>query len=295
MNEVLKKGTIVLAVAAIGAAVVLGGCSKKDDASKSTTTGTATAATTGATDASGQAVLAPPTSVKTVPTPTTKPGDTSTTGSNQSVTVGGKTEAEWKAALPGLQQAAKASPTDVQALQDLAVAQYQTKDYAGAVATYEQMLKVKDDPTVRNNYANVLRDAGQADAALVQYNLAIKGDTTLTIAYINKASLLASKNRQADAMAAYDALIAANPTYYGGYTSKARLLAAEKKVDEAVKVLNGLIVAAPAYAAAYTTKAQILADAGRKAEAIKALDEGLAKVSTADQARLNAVKKQLGG
>ena len=218
MRHVLKRGTIVISVAALGAALVFAGCSKKD-ASTSTTTGTGTSSTAaGTTDASGQSATG---------TPTTRPGTSADTSSNKVVTIGGKTEAEWKAALPALEQAAKTSPANTQALQDLAVAQYQLKDYTAAAATYQKMLKLKNDPMTHNNYANVLRDSGQADAALAQYDLAIKGDPMLTIAYVNKAGLLAATNR--------------------------------------------------------------------KAEAIKALVAGLAKVSTADQDRLNALKKQLGG
>jgi len=258
MNETLKRGAIALAMAAMGVAVVLGGCSKKADTSQPITTVAASASdasggTTAATDASGQPAVTPSTA---------KPGQsTATSTGDQRVTVGGKTEAEWKTALPGLEQAAKASPTDTKALQDLAVAQYQLKDYAGAAATYQQMLKIKDDPTTHNNYANVLRDSNQTDAALAQYDLAIKGDAALTVAYANKASLLASTKRQAEALVVYDALIAANPAYFGGYTAKARLLATEKKVAEAIKIL----------------------------------DDGLAKVPAADQAKLSELKKQLGG
>ena len=112
-----------------------------------------------------------------------------TTGAGASSTIveGGQSTTDWQAQLPQLQKAVQDNPTDLTALQALAVAQYQLKKYDDAAATYEKMLAIKDDALTHNNYGNVLRDAGKNDSAIAQYQKAIAGDSTLVVAYINLA------------------------------------------------------------------------------------------------------------
>jgi Flp pilus assembly protein TadD len=123
---------------------------------------------------------------------------TTTTGPDR-VVVGGKTAEEYAASLPELQKAVEANPTDLVALQTLAVAQYNSGKLDEAAATYLKMLEVKDDPTVHNNYANVLRDQKKLDEATAQYLKAIDGDAALTAAYINLAAIYLGEENIVDA------------------------------------------------------------------------------------------------
>ncbi len=104
--------------------------------------------------------------------PTTKP-DAPTASSIpttvQTLVVDGDTSEEYEAALPSLEAAVAADENDLAALQDLAVAQFQTGRYEEAAATYERMLAIQENAFVRNNYANVLRDWGKTDEAEKQY------------------------------------------------------------------------------------------------------------------------------
>lgn len=174
MRRFVSKGAVpVMVLLALVLALSLGliACSGSTSASSTTTTSASSDTTAASSD-------------------TTSGGTVSTAaGSSTGSTVvqGGKTAAQWQAELPGLQKAVQDNPTDLTALQALAVAQYQLKKYDDAAATYQKMLAVKDDPLTHNNYGNVLRDAGKNDLAIAQYQKAIAGDPTLVVAYINLA------------------------------------------------------------------------------------------------------------
>lgn len=136
--------------------------------------------------------------------PTTKP-DAPTASSIpttvQTLVVDGDTSEEYEAALPSLEAAVAADENDLAALQDLAVAQFQTGRYEEAAATYERMLAIQENAFVRNNYANVLRDWGKTDEAEKQYRKAIDLDPTLTFPYVNLASVLSKQDDIAGAIA----------------------------------------------------------------------------------------------
>ena len=117
------------------------------------------------------------------------------TSAAQRLAVGTKTDAEYKAEIPKLQATLKSNPNDLASLQELAVAQYNLRQLPDAAATYQKMLAVKDDPTTHNNYGNVLRVEGNAAGALAEYQKAIAGDKTLTVAYVNLATIYAGQKK----------------------------------------------------------------------------------------------------
>lgn len=125
----------------------------------------------------------------------------STVTSLETLVVGGMSKEEYEAALPDLEEAVAADPNDLKALEDLAVAQFQTGRYEEAAATYEKMLAIKDDAFMRNNYANVLREWGKTDEAEAQYRKAIEADPTLVFPYVNLAILLSKQGDNAGALA----------------------------------------------------------------------------------------------
>ena len=127
-----------------------------------------------------------------------------TTVSVETLVVGGSTPEEYEAALPDLEAAVEADQEDLAALQELAIAQFQTGRYEEAAATYEKMLDIKDDAFTRNNYGNVLRDWGKIDEAKAQYEKAIATDPALTTAYINLAAVLVREQKIDEAVAVLD-------------------------------------------------------------------------------------------
>lgn len=129
-------------------------------------------------------------------------------GSNRSLVVGGKTAEEYEQQLPELEAQLEKDPDNVDLLLELAVAQYNTQRFTAAVETYQHILKVDDDPTMRNNYANVLRDWGKSDQAISEYRRALKDDPTLAVAYINLASVLDRGGESEEALKVVDEGIA---------------------------------------------------------------------------------------
>ncbi len=195
------RGRLAVAagVATIAVMVTVSGCSDKTTTTTSvggTTVPGVTTPITGLQKPSGStpSITIDPSKIQTPST------DTSMV---QTVPVGGKTKEEYEKSLPALEETAKSKPNDLAALQELAIAQYQTAKYADAIATYKQMIAIKDDPTYHNNLANVLRDSGDVSGAIKEYQTALAGNPSLTVAYINLAAVEFAQNQ---ANAAYKTL-----------------------------------------------------------------------------------------
>jgi len=170
---------MALVLGVLGAlAWLAAGCSGAGESASTSSTGGSTVTTAAAANGTAQ---------------------TTTTSQAQRVVVGGKTPEEYAAALPDLEKAVQANPTDLAALQELAVAQYNTNKYDEAAATYQKMLQLKDDAVTHNNYANVLRDAGQADQAKAEYEKAIAVDPSLAVAYLNLVGMYATEKNLTEA------------------------------------------------------------------------------------------------
>ncbi|OFW61948.1 MAG: hypothetical protein A2133_07035 [Actinobacteria bacterium RBG_16_64_13] len=126
----------------------------------------------------------------------------STEGSTNETTVveGGKSLAEYEAEIPDLEKAITADPTDLYALESLAVANYQLGNYEEAAAAYKKILAIKDDAFTRNNLGNVYRDWGKTDEAIAEYEASIALDPTLKYAYVNLAGIYQTKGDIAKAL-----------------------------------------------------------------------------------------------
>jgi Flp pilus assembly protein TadD len=186
-----KAGILLFLVIVVAAlALVASGCSAKTAIIGSTTAASSSTSIT-ASAAGGAA--------------STVAGSTGTTR----IVDGGKTAEEYAAEMPDLQKAVDANPTDLAALQALAVAQYNSTKYDDAVATYLKMLQISDEPMTRNNYANVLRDSGKKNEAKAEYEKAIAAEPSLTVAYMNLVGMYNDEKNIAEANKVLDRGIAA--------------------------------------------------------------------------------------
>ena len=141
-------------------------------------------------------------------TTTVKSGAPTTRTSTTSVVQGDKSKEQYQAELPGLEAKAKATPADKTVLLDLAAAYYMVDRIEDAAAVYEQMLKLGEDPTLRNNYGNMLRDMGKTEEAKAAYRKALEEDPKLVVAYVNLAALLVREGKKDEAMSVLDGGIA---------------------------------------------------------------------------------------
>ncbi|MHB8867939.1 MAG: tetratricopeptide repeat protein [Thermoleophilia bacterium] len=204
--RVTRAKRIALAAVITGVVAFAVGCS--DDEATSTTASTDPFTTT---TTSLVTELAPPSTVagangETTPT-TTGDGVTANTGTTTFV-LGGQTREEYESALPQLEKKVESSPKDLVAMQELAIAQYQTERYAEAADTYSAMLAVKDDALTRNNRANVLRDWGKTADAKAEYEKAIALDPALVVAYVNLSAVYLREQDTDKAIATLDRGIA---------------------------------------------------------------------------------------
>jgi len=194
---------IALAAVITGVVAFAVGCSGDEATSTTASTDPFTTTTT-----SLVTELAPPSTVAGESTPTTAgDGVTANTGTTTFV-LGGQTREEYESALPQLEKKVESSPKDLVAMQELAIAQYQTERYAEAADTYSAMLAVKDDALTRNNRANVLRDWGKTADAEAEYEKAIALDPALVVAYVNLSAVYLREQDTDKAIATLDRGIA---------------------------------------------------------------------------------------
>ncbi|MFH0915637.1 MAG: tetratricopeptide repeat protein [bacterium] len=177
-------GTVILVAIVLGALTLLAARCSSADEQATTTTAAVSSVTT-----------IPASSVTTLPT---------SSDGVQRLVVGGATVEEYEAALPDLEKAVEAAPDDLAALQELAIAQYNTSRYEEAAVTYRKMLQLKDDAFTHNNYGNVLRDLKKIEEAKAEYEKAISADASLAAAYFNLASVLAAQGNTTDALKVVD-------------------------------------------------------------------------------------------
>lgn len=191
-----------LTVVITGAVALAAGCSSDATSTTGSTDPFTTTTTPLVTD-----LQAPSTTAGEGGETTTTAGGNATTGTTTFI-LGGKTREEYETALPELEKKVDSSPKDLVAMQELAIAQYQTERYAEAADTYSAMLAVKDDALTRNNRANVLRDWGKAAEAKAEYEKAITLDPTLAVAYINLSAVYLREQATDKAIATLDRGIA---------------------------------------------------------------------------------------
>lgn len=194
---------IALVAVLVGAGALGAGCSDDGSATTTSTDPFTTTVTSAITE------LTPPSTEAGDTTATT--GATDTTAINTGTTtfvLGGQTREEYEAALPELKKKVESSPKDLAAMQELAIAQYQTERYSDAADTYSAMLEVKEDALTRNNRANVLRDWGKTTEAKAEYEKAIALDPALAVAYVNLSAVFLREQDIDKAIATLDRGIA---------------------------------------------------------------------------------------
>lgn len=219
VRKFVSVAAVLIAVVALsmGAAA----CSSDEDGSSDTEETTASSAASTSTSTTGEPVteLMPP--QDKVDESGNEDGESGSSGSgssgsdsssssgssgdgNRTVVVGGKTAEEYNEQIPELEAQLEEDPENADLLLELAVAQFNTQRYTAAAETYQKLLEIEDDPMMRNNYANVLREWGKTDQAIAEYRRALEDDPTLTVAYINLASVLNRNGESEEALQVVD-------------------------------------------------------------------------------------------
>lgn len=150
------------------------------------------------------------TTTVTSSTPTTAKSTTSTTAgestestatvTDATIVEGGKSLDDYRAEIPDLEKAVETDPTDLYALEGLAVAHYQLDEFEEAEAAYLKILAIQEDAFTRNNLGNVYRDWGKTEEAKAAYRKAIEDDPTLKYPYVNLSGVLQKEGDTAGAL-----------------------------------------------------------------------------------------------
>lgn len=133
-------------------------------------------------------------------TTATTAGSTASTVTDSTMVTGGKSLDDYRAEIPELQKAIEADPADLYALESLAVAHYQLKEYEQAEAAYLKILAIQEDAFTRNNLGNVYRDWGKTEEAKAAYRQAMEEDPTLKYPYVNLSGTLQKEGDVAGAI-----------------------------------------------------------------------------------------------
>src|SRR5262249_37769974 len=121
---------------------------------------------------------------------------------------------EWDKAEQVCKMILSAQAAHFDALNLLGIIAAQTRRPQEAVEFFGRAVSVrKDEPTVHNNYGNVLRDLRRYDEALRSYNRAVQIKPNYAEAHYNRGLTLYELERFQDAVASYDRAIKLQPDY----------------------------------------------------------------------------------
>ena len=183
IEKMRQTGLMILAMLALIAVAGLAAACGDDETTTTVTDSTATTAATG-TDS----------------TTATTADSTASTVTDSTMVTGGKSLDDYRAEVPELQKAVEADPADLYALESLAVAHYQLKEYEQAEAAYLKILAIQEDAFTRNNLGNVYRDWGKTEEAKAAYRQAMEEDPTLKFPYVNLSGVLQKEGDVAGAI-----------------------------------------------------------------------------------------------
>ncbi len=114
-------------------------------------------------------------------------------------------------------------------------------DLARAEEWYTKGLKrLPEDPSLHNDYGNLLRDMGRLPESLRHLTTAIQHDANRAVAYYNRALTLERMGRGDDALKDYDTVIEANPNDVDCKLRKVDLLAQLAMFKDARELLASL-------------------------------------------------------
>ncbi len=114
-------------------------------------------------------------------------------------------------------------------------------DYASAEEWYKKGLeRLPNDPSLHNDYGNLMRDLGRLEDSRKHLTVAIEHDLSRSIAYYNRALTLERMGRGDSALKDYDAVIENNPADVDAKLRKVDLLAQLGMFVDAHELLDSL-------------------------------------------------------
>jgi tetratricopeptide (TPR) repeat protein len=168
-----------------------------------------------------------------------------------------------KHALPALQRAAEALPSDPEVHNNLGAAQRRAGRLADAVASFRRAIALNANfAEVHNNLGNALNDLGRLDDAVQAFRRALQLKPDFAKALCNLAGVLQDQGKLEEAAACYRQAIASQPTYAEAHTGMAILQRLQSRPGEAEGSCRRALELNANLTAAVTLFAELLADRG---------------------------------
>jgi tetratricopeptide (TPR) repeat protein len=138
-----------------------------------------------------------------------------------------------------------------------AAQKYGKRDYRGALADYDRIIKLKPNNAIAYNYRGVLKEKIQdIQGGLADYNRAIQLDANYGEAYSNRGTLKANKLQDLQgALADYDLAIELNPKYAPAYSNRGTLRVKNMEIERGLADYNQAIQIDPNEATYYSYRA----------------------------------------
>jgi tetratricopeptide (TPR) repeat protein len=146
-----------------------------------------------------------------------------------------------------------------------------TQDYASEIMIWsDTVTKRPENGRARINLSIALADARHFEEALVQLDAALVNDPMLTDAYYHRGRLLSQLGRTEAAVSDYQQAIRLHPAHAAAWNNLGRLRAERKDPRDAEALFRRAIGADSGYAEAHANLSLALLEQGRTAEAIAA-------------------------
>ena len=180
-------------------------------------------------------------------------------------------------ALDAFRQAAKLSPNNSDAHNNMGNALKEQGKLDEAVAAYQRALAIKPDfAEAHNNMGFALQEQDKLDEAIAAYHCALEIKPGYAEAHNNMGAALKGQGKLDKAVAAYQRALAIKPDFAEAHYNMGVALMGEGKLDEAIAAYQRALAIKPSYAEAHNNMGNALKDQGKLDEAIDACQRALA-------------------
>ncbi|NEP55774.1 MAG: tetratricopeptide repeat protein [Symploca sp. SIO2G7] len=150
------------------------------------------------------------------------------------------------------------------------------QDYEGAIASYDQAVKIKPDyHEAWNNRGISLDELGRYEEAIASFDQAVKIKPDYHEAWNNRGNSLYNLGRYEEAIVSYDQAVKIKPDYHEAWNNRGNSLYNLGRYEEAIVSYDQAVKVKPDYHEAWYNRGISLRKLGRYEEAIASYDQAV--------------------